>query len=161
MQLRPLAPADRGPLEAVLRATGNFIDEEVEVALELIDYGIKGSRDYRFLVAADGEKVVGYACWGPTPMTDRTFDLYWIAVDPRRQGGGVGRKLMAEVERRLTAEGARLLLVETASKESYAATRAFYERIGYLEVARTPDFYKDGDDRVVYSRRLAPRPVTA
>lgn len=161
MLLRPLTAADRAPLEAVLRATGNFLDEEVDVALELIDYGIKGSQDYRFLVAADGDRVLGYACWGPTPMTDRTFDLYWIAVDPRRQGGGVGRALMAAVEQRLTAEGARLLLVETASKESYAATRAFYERIGYLEVARTPDFYRDGDDRVVYARRLQPRAVTA
>lgn len=165
MQLRPLAAADRAPLEAVLRATGSFFDEEVEVALELIDYGIKGSQDYRFLVAADGpapgDKVLGYACWGPTPMTDRTFDLYWIAVDPRRQGGGVGRALMAAVEQRLRSEGARLLLVETASKESYAATRAFYERIGYEEVARTPDFYRDGDDRVVYARRLQPRAVTA
>lgn len=157
MRLRPLRAADRAPLEAVLRATGAFTDEEVDVALELVDYGLRTppSPDYHFLVAeGDDGAVLGYTCWGPTPMTDRTFDLYWIAVDPRRQGGGVGRALMGEVERRLAADGARLLLVETASKESYAATRAFYLRVGYREVARTPDFYRDGDDRVVYAKRL-------
>jgi len=102
---------------------------------------------------SDGE-VAGYACFGATPTTDGTQDLYWIAVDPAAQGAGIGRRLLGAVEDALRGEGARLLLVETASKPSYAGTRAFYDACGYELVARVPDFYAPGDDKVIYARRL-------
>lgn len=159
MRTRSLRAADRGPLTELLRATDAFTEEEVEVALELIDLGLGDppSRDYLFLVAAsdDDRRVLGYVCWGHVPLTDGVHDLYWIAVDPREQGGGVGRQLMAAAEQAVLAGGGRMVLVETAGKPSYAATRAFYERIGYREVARIPDFYRKGDDKVIYGKTLA------
>ena len=87
-------------------------------------------------------------------MTKGTFDLYWIAVDPARQGRGIGRELLRAAEEAILAEGGRLLLVETAGKPAYAPTRAAYLAWGYTEVARVPDFYEDGDDKIVYARRL-------
>lgn len=159
MRTRSLRAADRGPLTDVLRATGAFTAEEVDVALELIDLGLGDppSRDYLFLVATsdDERRVLGYVCWGPVPLTQGVFDLYWIAVDPREQGGGVGRRLMAAAEDAAKAAAGRMVLVETAGKAEYAATRAFYERIGYREVARIPDFYRVGDDKVIYGKALA------
>ncbi|MBX3468475.1 MAG: GNAT family N-acetyltransferase [Planctomycetes bacterium] len=154
MRTRSLSPADRAPLEALLGATGAFTAEEVEVALELIDLGLGDppSRDYLFVVAEDDGRVTGYACWGPVPLTEGVFDLYWIAVDPGAQKGGVGRRLMDEVEAAVRETGGRMVLVETAGKPSYAPTRAFYERIGYREVARIPDFYRRGDDKVIYGK---------
>lgn len=155
-RLRSLRPADREPLLTLLRATGSFDPAEVEVALELIDLGRADPPDahYRFLVADDPDtgQVLGYACWGHAPMTEGVYDLYWIAVDPAAQGRGVGRALMAAAEERVRAEGGRMVLVETASKPSYAATRAFYEAIGYREEARVRDFYRVGDDKVIYAR---------
>jgi ribosomal protein S18 acetylase RimI-like enzyme len=155
---RPLRPADRAPLVELLGATGAFSDEELDVALELIDLGLADppSRDYLFRVAAsdDDARVLGYACWGHVPMTDGVYDLYWIAVDPRAQGGGIGRRLMDDAEADVRERGGRMVLVETAGKASYAATRAFYERIGYAEVARLRDFYRVGDDKVIYGKTL-------
>jgi ribosomal protein S18 acetylase RimI-like enzyme len=152
--LRPLRPADRAPLERLIRATDAFLEDEVAVAMELIDLGLELSagkdHGYRFLVAEMDGEVVGYCCWGRTPCTQGTYDLYWVAVDARRQGHGVGRDLMRGAEAAARDEGGRQMFVETASKPSYAATRAFYDRIGYLEVARVPDFYAPGDDKVIY-----------
>jgi ribosomal protein S18 acetylase RimI-like enzyme len=110
---------------------------------------------YRFVVAEEAGEVAGYACFGAAPMTKGTFDLYWIAVDPARQGRGIGRALLRASEEAVRAEGGRMLLVETAGKAAYAATRAVYAACGYREVARVPDFYEDGDDKIVYARRLA------
>lgn len=159
MRTRSLRAADREPLAEVLRATGAFTAEEVEVALELIDLGLGAppSRDYLFLVAAsdDERRLLGYVCWGPVPLTEGVYDLYWIAVDPREQGGGVGRRLMTAAEEAAAAAGGRMVLVETAGKASYAATRAFYARLGYREVARIADFYRVGDDKVVYGKTLS------
>lgn len=152
-RLRLLAPGDRVPIERIVRATGVFSDAEVDIALELVD--APPSAGYRFVVAELDGSVAGYACFGATPLTVGTHDLYWIAVDPALHGRGVGADLLAAVERTLRAEGARLLLIETASKPSYDATRAFYHARGCLEVARVPDFYAPGDDKVIYARRLS------
>jgi ribosomal protein S18 acetylase RimI-like enzyme len=113
------------------------------------------SDDYRFVGAfTHDDALVGYACYGPTPATDRTYDLYWIAVDRTAQRSGAGTRLLAEVERRLAAGGARLLVIETSARADYAATRGFYLARGYAEAARVRDFYAPGDDRVIYTKRL-------
>lgn len=122
------------------------------MALELVD--APAEEGYRFVVAESAGAVQGYACFGATPMTEGTFDLYWIAVDPAAQGRGIGRMLLRSVEDTLRAERGRLLLVETASKPSYAPTRAFYEKSGCELVARVPDFYAAGDDKLVFARKL-------
>jgi ribosomal protein S18 acetylase RimI-like enzyme len=156
--LGELSAAARPRIAEILRASRVFNGEEIAVALELFDEGV-GDRqsDYLFLGAFTPEEVlVGYACWGPTPATDRTWDLYWIAVDTALQGAGIGTILLEEVERRLVGQHARMLIAETSSRSDYAATRAFYGRRGYADVARVPDFYAPGDDRIVFVKRFLP-----
>ena len=149
--------APRSRLREILQATAVFKNEEVEVALQLFDEGQEssdGPPPYEFLGAFDDrDELIGYACYGATPGTDRTFDLYWIAVHPDAQGSGGGTTLLAGVERRLE-DRARLVVVETSSRPEYAATRRFYERRGYRASARMRDFYAPGDDRLVFTKRF-------
>lgn len=149
----PLHWQHRSQLEEIVRATGVFSEEEVGVALELFDAAQKA--DYEFIGAFDADRLVGYACFGATPSTDRTYDLYWIAVHPNTQRGGVGAALMSEVERQLEERRARMLVIDTSSRDDYAPTRRFYHKGGYEEGARLRDFYAPGDDRVVLTKRLA------
>ena len=173
----------RDRITEILDATRVFRPEEVEVALELFDetfpshaassdddedssqtrdgnttgYRLPatGCGSYDFLGAFTPEdELVGYACYGPTPDTDRTFDLYWIAVDPGAQGSGSGTRLLAEVERRLKGQNARMLIVETSSRSEYEPTRHFYRKRGYAEAARVRDFYAPLDDRIIYTKRF-------
>jgi ribosomal protein S18 acetylase RimI-like enzyme len=165
LRLGKLRPNDRARIAELLVSTGVFSKDEVAVALELFDIGIaeQGAGgaddaqvpDYEFTGAFEGERVLGYACAGPTPATEGTFDLYWLAVDPAAQGKGVGRALVREVERDLRSRGARLLLVETSSRPDYENTRAFYARCGYTEAARIRDFYAPADDRIMLTTRLS------
>lgn len=99
-------------------------------------------------------KVAGYVCYGHTPCTDGTYDLYWIATDPTLHGKGAGQALTRAVEEAVKAAHGRMVLIETASKDSYVNTRNFYLRAGYTEVARVPDFYATGDDRVIYAKKV-------
>ncbi len=156
VEFRAIASHHRDPLARILAATGAFTAEEIDVALELIDLGIAGKDTYQFLVAERAGQAVGYACFGPTPLTDGTFDLYWIAVDPALQGSGVGQTLLRAAEAAIRSQGGRKLLIETASKPEYAPTRAFYERAGYHVIARIGDFYRVGDDKLIYERTRAP-----
>lgn len=152
--LRPVGRAQRARLEALTAATGLFRPAEVAVAAELLDDSLAGDDDYRLLGAYRADELVGYACWGPTPGTEGTYDLYWIVVDPARQGQGVGTELLTAVEQELAREHGRLLVVETSSRADYAATRAFYERRGYARAATIPGYYAPGDDLVIYLKDL-------
>jgi ribosomal protein S18 acetylase RimI-like enzyme len=151
--LRPLSAADRRRIEEITRAVRVFRDEEVPVALEVFDGAVAGSPDYIALGAVLDERLVGWICWGPTPCTVGTYDLYWMAVDPAAQGAGIGAALVREMEGRL-AGSARLIVVETAGRPDYRPTRAFYEARGYRKAAIIPDFYAPGDDQVVYVKHL-------
>jgi ribosomal protein S18 acetylase RimI-like enzyme len=167
IRLGALRPHDRARVAELLVSTNAFSRDEIAVALELFDASIADGplagaddalvRDYEFVGAFDGDRLIGYSCVGPTPATDGTFDLYWLAVDPAAQGKGVGRALVREVERDLRSRGARLLLVETSSRPDYENTRAFYARCGYIEAARIKDFYAPADDRIMLTTRLTTR----
>ena len=181
MRLATLRAGDRARVSELLVATCAFSSEEVGVALELFDttfsVGDGSGRpersrregpapaphdmaDYEFLGAFDDEdQLLGYACFGPTPSTEGMYDLYWLAVDPAAQGRGTGRSLVREVERLLVGRQARLLAVETSSRERYARTREFYARCGYSEAARVRDFYDPADDRIILTTRLMARAV--
>jgi GNAT superfamily N-acetyltransferase len=113
--------------------------------------------DYDFIGAYDDERLLGYACFGPTPATQGTYDMYWLAVDPSAQNRGVGRALVKWVEQELGKRGARLLVIETSSRPDYAHTREFYARGGFAEAARVRDFYAPADDRIILTTRLTTR----
>jgi aminoglycoside 6'-N-acetyltransferase I len=154
IEIRCLQPADKEPLHRILVETGVFTEPEVAVALELLDHalGHPGQHDYVIRVAASEGVVKGYYCTGHRPMTDGTFDLYWIAVDPQAHAGGIGSALLAHAEEQVRSEHGRLLIAETSSKPSYAATHRFYERNRYQVLARLKDFYRVGDDLIVYGK---------
>ena len=152
--LRPVARAHRARLEQLTRGTGLFREEEVATAVELLDESLAGSADYQFIGAFEADQLIGYACWGATPGTLATSDLYWIVVERDRQGTGIGSQLLQEVERLLTADGRRLVVVETSARADYIPTRRFYEARGYTRTATIPGYYAPGDDLVIYTKDL-------
>jgi len=153
--LRPMVRADRQPVLALVEATGFFTHEEIKVAEELIDIYLQNpeQRDYFVVVVEDDRgQVAGYMTYGPTPLTEGTWDLYWIAVSPAHQGQGYGQRLVEFLEEEVIKSGGRLILIETSSQPKYQPTRKFYEKLGYSEIARIPDFYRQGDDRVIFGK---------
>lgn len=158
MRIRELRAEDRRPIGTILRATGMFYEEEVLVALELVDIALSrpDQADYVLLCAEDEDRLAGYACYGPVPMTDRAWDLYWIAVDPALQGRGIGRALIEAMEKDLRRRGARKIFLDTSGRDAYTPTRRFYDTIGYTVAARIADFYRAGDDKVIYTRNIEP-----
>jgi ribosomal protein S18 acetylase RimI-like enzyme len=157
--IRPLRASDRSSVEHILVSTGHFTPVEIDTALELVDAWLASGESSGYLTyvldaSPDGAAgdVRGYACFGPTPLTDGTYDLYWIAVDAHWQCHGYGRHLLAFTETEVQRLGGRLLLIETSSQELYGGTIRFYERSGYPLVARIPNFYRAGDDKLVFGK---------
>lgn len=155
MTVRPLQRGDRPFVERLLHDTKVFTDAEITCALELIDVylNVAGQRDYHLFCAVDeSDRVQGYVCFGPTPLTDALWDLYWIAVAPSQQKRGIGVLLLEFVETQVRERAGRRLVIETSSLPRYQPTRAFYDRHGYPVLARIADFYAVGDDRVIFGK---------
>ncbi|MFN2395162.1 MAG: GNAT family N-acetyltransferase [Bacteroidales bacterium] len=152
-----IASNDLNRVRQITLSTGFFRDDEIEVAVELATEALdKGQEQsgYFFLFSMMGDHTTGFVCFGPTPCTIGTFDLYWIVVDNNFRGNGTGKALMQQTERELIARKARKLYIETSSTDKYLPTRKFYENCGYAEEARLKDFYSNGDDKVIYSKVL-------
>lgn len=149
--------ADIAAVRALVDATGFFRPDEAAIAVELVEETLaRGpASGYQFLFAdgPDGS-LAGYTCFGRVPATTAGFDLYWIAVAPGAQRRGLGARLLAESERVCRAQGGRRLYADTSGRPQYAPTRAFYTRQGFEVAAVFPDFYADGDDKVVFSKPL-------
>jgi GNAT superfamily N-acetyltransferase len=154
IELRAAVPADRAAIAAVVSSDATFKPDEIAIALELVDDAFAGDVDYRIRVAELGGAVVGYLCYGPTPMTAATYDLYWIVVSAQVRGQGVARALIEGMEDELRAGGGGHIRVETSETEGYGAARTLYARTGYPEVARMRDFYGPGDALIVYYKIL-------
>ena len=158
--IRPLVAADRSGVFRILENAGNFTPEEVATALELIDEWLELGEHSGYLTYVleardeDASEVMGYVCFGSTPLTESTFDLYWIAVDKSKHRGGVGKKLLKFTEEEIVRRGGKMLLIETSSQETYDGTIQFYQRTGYDLVGKIPEYYKPGDDKLIFAKQL-------
>ncbi len=158
-RIRQLEPGDRSRIKELVVLSGKFNDVEIKTALELVDNALKEGEASGYIFAMlECEKkhlaLHGYACYGPTPLTQGVYDLYWIVVDPAAQRKGFGQYLLEYVERDVMKRGGRMILIETSSQETYSATIRFYERNGYQLEARIKNFYRIGDDKLVFSKEL-------
>ena len=155
--ITPAEPRDGPDILAISAGVEVFNEEEVQTVGELwqdaLNRGAQVS-GYYFLVDREGEHVLGYACYGPRALTEGTYDLYWIAVDKQQHGKGVGKALIRAVEKEVRQMGGRLIVVETSGLDKYSPTRSFYKSTGYTLEARLVDFYRDGDDLVIYTKHL-------
>lgn len=154
--IRPMRSEDRSAVADLLARTSQFTPEEMTVAAELIDSYLSQSvaSGYHIMVAETEGQVSGYICYGPSPMTSGTWDIYWIAVDPSRQGQGMGKRLLSFAEGRIGADSGRMVLVETSSKPGYARARRFYDDRGYTIVAMVEDYYSPGDHKLIFRKRV-------
>jgi GNAT superfamily N-acetyltransferase len=148
---------DKPAVTKILRDTPEFKPAEVVVAEEVIDSYLRDPKGsgYHASVAESNSTTVGYICYGPAPLTEGTWDVYWIAVVPEEKGRGTGGALLAYAEDKIKEAKGRLIIIETSSQAGYERTRRFYQKHAYETIARLLDFYAPGDDKIILQKRLA------
>jgi ribosomal protein S18 acetylase RimI-like enzyme len=156
--VRKAKKRDRPYLLRLIRNSGAFNNEEKAVAIELVEAALRTKeedRDYKLLLAEGGRgDIAGYICYGPTPMTEGTWDVYWIIVSPRKRRSGIGKKLLQGAQGEIRARGGRRIIIDTSMQASYRPARALYESCGYRVIATVPNYYKARWHRVTYYMKL-------
>jgi len=157
MVIRPLVWQDKDKIRQLLEQRGTFNKKEIEVAVELVDEALRfpEREEYHVACAIDPpDSLAGYICFGPIPMTDDCYDLYWIIVDEKYSGNGIGGRLLEFMEKGLINKRARRIYVDTSSASGYDAARSFYEKHGYRLVCVLKDFYRENDHKMIYMKEL-------
>ncbi|MBM4166478.1 MAG: GNAT family N-acetyltransferase [Ignavibacteria bacterium] len=155
--IRPTQQKDEQQILDIVRATQVFNKEEIAIAKELLEIYLNDAeqQDYEiFSYVNERVEVLGYVCIGPTPATQGTYDMYWIATSPKVHNKGIGTQLVQFTEEYLRKKNARLLIAETSSTPKYAPTRAFYIKKGFEQLARIVGYYKSDDDLIIYGKYL-------
>lgn len=152
--------SDITAVRKLVTKTGFFNAEEILIAGELLEEKLAEGEacSYHFLFAENASGMIGYTCFGLIPFTDRRFDLYWIAVDPDLQKQGIGKILLQSTENIVAQQGGVKVYAETAGRRDYLPTRNFYVRNGYQQVAELIDFYRAGDNKIIFCKNL-PTPL--
>ncbi len=155
-KIRWSQPGDSQEILRFLDASGFFRPDELAIAREVLEEALaKGPcGHYQSFTAELDRRAVGWVCYGPTPCTVGTFDIYWLGVTPDLQGRGLGKALVSHAETLIAESGGRLAIVETSGRKTYDPTRGFYSRMGYRQAANIPNFYAPQDDKVVYIKHL-------
>ncbi|HZT83376.1 MAG TPA: GNAT family N-acetyltransferase [Gemmataceae bacterium] len=155
--IRPTTSAETPALLDLARTTGVFKPHEIDALQEVLDDYHAGNiaEGHRSISFEKDGRVIGFAYYAPAAMTDRTWYLYWIAVSKQTQAKGVGSSLLRHVEEDIRQGGGRVLFIETSSLPHYELTRRFYLKHGYDKEAVLRDYYAEGDDMVVFRKRLA------
>jgi len=156
VRIREAQVMDRSSVIDIVKATNFFRPVEVDIACEVFDDAAmnKPGCTYQSYVAEIDGQVVGWICFGATPCTLGTFDVYWIAVDPDRQRHRVGSTLLEFAEVSINTQQGRIIVIETSGSEKYLPTRNFYERNGYTLAAEVKEFYAPGDDKWIFLKKL-------
>jgi ribosomal protein S18 acetylase RimI-like enzyme len=153
--IRKARAADTPAVLEMIRRTTFFRPDEEAIAHEVLQQATTGDGSgYQSYVAESGGRVGGWVCFGATPCTLGTFDVYWIAVDPDKQKTGLGSRLLAFAEQRIAEQGGRLVVIETSGKNLYRPTQRFYEKNGYRRAACIEDFYATDDPKLIYTKAI-------
>lgn len=155
--IRPTIPADTPRLVEIAQGTEVFKPHEITALQEVLDdYHAENHQHGHISVTYEkDQQIAGFAYYAPAAMTDRTWYLYWIAVDKKIHARGVGSSLLRHAEADIQRMKGRILLIETSSLPNYELTRRFYVKHGYAHAALLEDFYADGDSMVVFRKRLS------
>jgi ribosomal protein S18 acetylase RimI-like enzyme len=156
--IRSSIAADVERITGLTEATGFFRPDEIETLRGVLDEYFEANPPGHACYTSEHDgKVDGFVYLGPEHMTDGTWYVWWIAVDPSTQGRGVGHELLTHAETEALHHGGRVMFVETSGLPEYESTRHFYERNGYDKEAVLRDLYRDGDDMVIFRKRLIPK----
>jgi ribosomal protein S18 acetylase RimI-like enzyme len=155
-RIRTVQASDRPAIMQMLRNLPAFLPHEVVVAAEVLDSCLADPlrSGYYAFVAELGTQAVGYVCYGPVPLCEGTWDIYWIAADAAFQARGIGSALLRSAEQHIRACSGRMIMAETSSRAEYAAAQHLYVSQGYALVSDIADFYAPGDSRLIFCKRL-------
>lgn len=151
-KIRAVTESDIDGLKKVVDSSGLFPSEYLDEMIS--DYfNNADTQDIWFAYLEDHKPVaIGYCV--PEKFTEGTYNLLAIGVSEDSQRKGIASEMMNYIEQLLKHKEGRILIVETSTDDAQIGARKFYKQIGYIQEAVIRDFWKDGEDKIVFWKKL-------
>ena len=145
--------------EAVISIINSHDTDDAKAAARDFHNYLKRSADRRrhrrnYVAIVDEKKVVGVSGFYIDIEAKGIYWLNWTYVSPDHQRRGIGSALFAAIENEVRCLGARKLYVDTSNHPIYRGALEFYRKKGFERESILRDYYEDGEDKVVLSKRL-------
>lgn len=150
---------DTNSLLSIAVQTGLFETEEArsilgEVLLEYHQRTLGDKHNIQLFRDEENQEILGWIYFSPSYKSDRAWDLWWIGVRPNSQSKGVGGKLLSFAEEQVKKANGKILIIETSHTAPLDVARNFYLKRGYTRCGYIPDFYSDGDDKIIFTKKI-------
>lgn len=152
MEIRKVNKEDLKGLKEVLDSSELFPSEYLDDMIA--DYFNNPDTEEIWFTGLENNSIIALGYCVPEKLTDATYNLLAIAVRKELQGKGIGRLMMTFIEKLLKENNKRLLIIETSSDQQYDLTRKFYLKINYFQIAVIKDFWQEGEDKIVFWKKL-------
>jgi len=152
-----ITPNDYEAVYVLLEKSGFFFESEINICLQMMEETIEYDNeksDYHWLIVEGDNNVVGFACFGKNIMTKDSWEIFWVAVEKRHKDKGIGSLILKEVERIAMGSRANRIWIQTSGKTKFNPTTLFFESKEYEKIASLPDFYAEGDPKVIFNKIL-------
>jgi GNAT superfamily N-acetyltransferase len=157
--IRPFDAADAPAATAIIRGLPDYFTGDVPAKLE------RDAASHEAWVLTDSAQIAGIAV--AARKSPAGAEILWLAVDAARRGQGHGTRLLGHVLDHLAAAGISVVEVKTLDRSAgyapYEATRAFWERNGfvYLDMIDPLPDWQPGSPAAIYVAALRPTRVAA
>ena len=152
--VRRFAAGDAPAVTAILRGLPDYFTDDVPAKAE------HDAADHEAWVITGPDGVAGFAI--AARKSPGGVEILWIAVEAARRGQGHGTRLLGHVLGDLAAAGVSVVEAKTLDASSgyqpYEATRAFWERNGFVQVDTIDPLpgWQPGNPAAIYVAALRP-----
>ena len=151
-KIRAIKADDIQGLKRVLDSSGLFPSEYLDEMIS--DYFNNADTQDIWFTYIDEDRPVAIGYCVPEKLTNGTYNLLAIGVSEDSQRKGIANEMINYIERQLKSKDGRILIVETSSDDAQIGARKLYEKIGYTKEAVIRDFWNDGEDKIVFWKKL-------
>ncbi len=151
-EIRNVIKADIPSIKNILDTIELFPSEMLEDMMS--NYFNNPETEDIWFTSIEDDEPIAFGFCAPEKLTDGTYNLYAIGIRADIQGKGIGKSMMAYIEQELKQKGHRILIVETSGTDDFEPTRKFYENLNFTKEAVIRDYWEEGDDKVIYWKKL-------
>ena len=154
LAVRRLVAGDLPAVTAIVRGLPDYFTDDVPGHVE------RDSAEHPGWVLGDSGEVVAFAI--TAEKSPGAAEILWMAVHPARRGRGAGTMLLDHVLDHLAATGVSVVEVKTLDRSAvyppYEATRAFWERSGFIQIDTIDPLpgWPPGNPAAIYVAALRP-----
>lgn len=152
-KIRLVIQSDIEGLKKVVDSSGLFPSQYLDEMIT--DYLHNEDTNDIWFVYIEGQTPIALGYCVPEKLTDGTYNLLALGVSNDYQRKGIAREMMKYIEELLLQKNGRILIIETSNDDAQIAARKFYHHIGYTQVAVIPDFWSDGEDKIVFCKKIS------